>query len=110
MAISADTSDPIDDSKGGTFGWGYFQQDKKSTVLVYVDVPAGTRGKQVKVTINTNSLKVAACGEEKMGGELCGAVDIRPLPLAQTAAVGRSLAIRTHRVRHGRQPTRGQSW
>ena len=74
MAISADTSDPIDDSKGGTFGWGYFQQDKKSTVLVYVDVPAGTRGKQVKVTINTNSLKVAACGEEKMGGELCGAV------------------------------------
>ena len=29
MAISADVSTPIDDTKGGTFSWGKFQQDKK---------------------------------------------------------------------------------
>ena len=74
MAISADTSDPIDDSKGGTFDWGYFQQDKNTKVLVYVTVPEGTRGKQVKVTINSKSLKVVALGTEVMKGELCGAV------------------------------------
>ena len=49
MAISADISTPIDDTKGGTFSWGKFQQDKKSQVLIYVTVPEGTRGKQVKV-------------------------------------------------------------
>ena len=50
MTISADISNPIDDSKGGVFSWGKFQQDKKSQVLVYVTVPDGTRGKQCQVS------------------------------------------------------------
>ena len=72
--ISADTTDPIDDSKGGEFRWGKFQQDKKTTVLVYVTVPEGTRGRQVQVTITTKRLKVAALGKELLSGELVGAV------------------------------------
>ena len=50
MAISADVSDPIDDSRGGTFSWGKFQQDKAKTVYVFMDVPEGTRGKQIQVS------------------------------------------------------------
>ena len=72
--ISADTSDPIDDSKGGEFTWGKFQQDKKTTVLVYVTVPEGTRGRQVQVTITTKKLKVVALGKELLSGELFGLV------------------------------------
>lgn len=74
MAISADLSTPIDDSKGGVFSWGKFQQDKKSTVLVYVNVPAGTRGKQVQVAILSRSLKVSALGKEVVSGALKAAV------------------------------------
>lgn len=70
MAISADVSTPIDDSKGGTFSWGKFQQDKNKTVLVYVDVPDGTRGRQVQVTILSKSLKVVALGKEICKGEI----------------------------------------
>ena len=51
MAISADVSTPIDDSRGGKFSWGKFQQDKKSIVYVYMDVPEGTRGKQIQVRV-----------------------------------------------------------
>ena len=50
MAISADVSDPIDDSRGGTFSWGKFQQDKAKIVYVFMDVPEGTRGKQIQVS------------------------------------------------------------
>ena len=74
MAISADISDPIDDSKGGTLAWGKFQQSKKSQVLVYVDVPDGTRGKQVQVTMTTRKLKVVVLGKELLAGDLCGAI------------------------------------
>ena len=70
MAISADISTPIDDSKGGTFSWGKFQQDKAKTVLVYVDVPEGTRGRQVNVTFTTRQLKVVVMGKEVLSGEL----------------------------------------
>ena len=70
MAISADVSTPIDDSKGGTFSWGKFQQDKAKTVLVYVDVPEGTRGRQVNVTFGTRRLKVVVMGKEVLSGEL----------------------------------------
>jgi hypothetical protein len=70
MAINADTSDPIDDSKGGVFSWGKFQQDKAKTVLVYVDVPEGTRGRQVQVTVLSRSLKVVALGKEVKSGAL----------------------------------------
>jgi hypothetical protein len=49
MAISADISTPIDDAKGGTFSWGKFQQDKKQSVLVWINCPDNTRSKQVKV-------------------------------------------------------------
>jgi hypothetical protein len=74
MAISADISTPIDDSKGGTFSWGKFQQDKKEKVLVYIDAPEGTRGRQVQVTITSKKLKVVVLGKEVMSGELCAAV------------------------------------
>jgi len=74
MAISADVSTPIDDSKGGTFAWGKFQQDKTKTVLVYVTVPDGTRGRQVQVTFSTNRIKVVALGKELLAGELVAAV------------------------------------
>lgn len=70
MAISADVSTPIDDSKGGTFSWGKFQQDKAKTVLVYVTVPEGTRGKQIQVTFSTKRLKVVVLGKEALNGEL----------------------------------------
>ena len=74
MAISADVSTPIDDTKGGTFSWGKFQQDKKTTVLLYVTVPDGTRGRQVQVTFGTKRLKVVVLGKEVIAGELFGAV------------------------------------
>ena len=70
MAISADISTPIDDSKGGTFSWGKFQQDKTKTILIYVTVPDGTRGRQVQVTFGTKRLKVVALGKELLAGEL----------------------------------------
>ena len=74
MAISADISDPIDDSKGGTLAWGKFQQNKKNQLLVYVDVPEGTRGKQVQVTMTTRKLKVVVLGKELLAGDLCGTI------------------------------------
>ena len=74
MAISADVSTPIDDSKGGTFSWGKFQQDKTKTVLVYVTVPEGTRGRQVQVTISSKRIKVVTLGKEVLAGELVGPV------------------------------------
>ena len=49
MAISADVSTPIDDKHGGVFSWGHFQQNKAKIVNVYIDVPEGTRGRQVQV-------------------------------------------------------------
>ena len=74
MAISADVTTPIDDTKGGVFSWGKFQQDKKESVLVYMDVPEGTRGKQVQVIVMSRSLKVVALGKEVMSGGLAGGV------------------------------------
>ena len=74
MAISADISTPIDDSKGGVFSWGKFQQDKSKTVLMYVTVPEGTRGRQVQVTFSTQRLKVVALGKELVAGELVAPV------------------------------------
>ena len=74
MAISADTSDPIDDSKGGLFSWGKFQQDKETTLLVYVDLPEGTRGRQVQVTFLSRSLKIVALGKEIKSGALYGPI------------------------------------
>ena len=74
MAISADVSTPIDDTKGGVFSWGKFQQDKKQQVLVYVTVPEGTRGRQVQVTMRSRSLKVVAWGKEVMSGDLFGPI------------------------------------
>ena len=74
MAISADVSTPIDDSKGGIFSWGKFQQDKATTVLLYVTVPDGTRGRQVQVTFSTKRLKVVALGKELLAGELVAPV------------------------------------
>ena len=74
MAICADVSTPMDDSKGGTFSWGKFQQDKEKTVLMYVTVPEGTRGRQIQVTFSTKRLKVVALGKELLAGELFGAV------------------------------------
>ena len=70
MAISADVSTPIDDTKGNTLPWGKFQQDKTKTVLVYVTVPEGTRGRQCQVTFSTKRLKVVVLGKEVLGGEL----------------------------------------
>lgn len=49
MAISADISDPINDSRGATLPWGKFQQNKEKIVYVFIDVPPGTRGRQVQV-------------------------------------------------------------
>ena len=74
MAISADISTPIDDSKGGVFSWGKFQQDKGATVILYVDAPAGTRGRQVQVQMQSRSLKVVVLGKEVMSGPLFGPV------------------------------------
>ena len=70
MAISADVSTPIDDSKGGSYPWGKFQQDKVKIVYVFIDVPEGTRGKQVQVTCSSKSLKVLHLGKVMASGEL----------------------------------------
>lgn len=51
MAISADVSTPIDDKHGGEFSWGRFQQNKAKLVYVYINVPEGTRGRQVQVCV-----------------------------------------------------------
>jgi len=68
--ISADTSDPIDDSKGGTTSWGKFQQDKTKHVLVYVQAPAGTRGRNVQVTLRSRSIKVVVMNKVVIEGDL----------------------------------------
>ena len=70
MAISADISVPIDDSKGGVFSWGKFQQDKTETVLVYIDAPEGTRGKHVQIGFQSHAMKVIVLGKEVMSGPL----------------------------------------
>ena len=70
MAITADVSTPIDDSRGGTFEWGKFQQDKEKIVNVYFEVPEGTRGKQVQVAILSKSLKIVALGKTLAAGEI----------------------------------------
>ena len=49
----------------------YGKQDKKEKVLVYVDAPEGTRGRQVQVTITSKKIKVVILGKEALSGELC---------------------------------------
>ena len=41
-----------------------------NSLLVYVTVPDGTRGRQVQVTITSKSLKVLALGKQMLAGDL----------------------------------------
>ena len=43
-------------------------------MLIYIDLPAGTKGKQIKVTFTTKRIKVVVLGNEVLDGELFGAV------------------------------------
>eukprot|EP00965_Chrysotila_dentata_P238549 6202579-Pleurochrysis_carterae.AAC.2 len=49
MSISPDLSEPMDKSKGGTAAWGTWMQDKKENVELRLQVPSGTRGRNIHV-------------------------------------------------------------
>ena len=88
MAISADLSDPLDDTKGGDALWGHWQQDKRELVVLTLDVPAGAKARNVLVVFKSSSLKVVAVGETRMDGELCAQVrgGLRRLRFSASAA------------------------
>ena len=70
MAISADVSDPMDPKKGGTAAWGRFLQSKEEEAILYVQVPEGTRGRNVSVVFKSAALKVTVHGKACMDDAL----------------------------------------
>jgi len=74
MAISADISDPLDDTKGGDSLWGHWQQDKKEQVVLTLQAPAGVKARSILVLFKTSSIKVSVMGETRMDDELGGKV------------------------------------
>lgn len=74
MAITADVSDPLDDTKGGDSIWGHWQQDKKDQVVLTLIPPVGANPRNIRVSITSSSIKVMFMGETRMDGELFGKV------------------------------------
>ena len=53
---------------------GYSMRETETEVEVRVQLPAGTRAKDVKVSIGSTTLRVSVAGGELMDGALCGAL------------------------------------
>jgi hypothetical protein len=70
MAISADISDPLDDTKGGDSVWGHWQQDKRDKVVLTLDILAGAKSGNVKVKYTSDSIMVTVMGETRLNGKL----------------------------------------
>lgn len=68
MSIAPDLSDPMDDSKGGKSSWGRWQQNKGEDVVMYLPLPAGTRGRDVQAKITSATLQLAVRGKTIAGG------------------------------------------
>ena len=84
MAISADISDPLDDTKGGDSLWGHWQQDKKEQVVLTLHVPAAAKARNIQVLFKTGTIKVVVVGETRMDDALCGKVRGPARPPATT--------------------------
>jgi len=60
----------MDKSKGGTAAWGTWMQDKKENVELRLQVPSGTRGRNIHVGIKSSALQVVVAGEVVLEGQL----------------------------------------
>ena len=71
MSICPDLSDPMDDSKGASTDWGKWTQDKKAElVLTFDKMQQGTCARDITVSINSLSLRVAVRNEDIVSGRL----------------------------------------